>query len=108
MPSHLSMPARIAIHAAIAMVGKRELDSSSTPDVNACQPKHDWKLTIVSEDSICGAGQLGFRASLQPWHSFLNRFAEVAPCPETQAESCLWQPSNLSLGHVPELPTPEP
>jgi hypothetical protein len=26
----------------------------------------------------CGAGQLGFRASLQPRHSFLNRFAECA------------------------------
>ncbi len=26
----------------------------------------------------CGAGQLGCRASLQPWHSFLNRFAECA------------------------------
>jgi hypothetical protein len=53
---------------------------------------------------ICGAGQLGFRASLQPWHSFLNRFAEVASCPE----GCLAQPSNLGLGLVPELPIPAP
>jgi hypothetical protein len=29
-----------------------------------------------------GAGHLGFRASLQPWYSFLNRFAECATCPE--------------------------
>ena len=50
----------------------------------------------------CGAGQLGFRASLQPWHSFLNRFAEVASCPE----GCLAQLSNLGLGLVPELPIP--
>ncbi len=42
--------------------------------------------------------------SLQPWHSFLNRFAERASCPE----GCLAQPSNLGLGFVPELPTHDP
>ncbi len=53
---------------------------------------------------MCGAGQLGFRTSLQLWHAFLNRFAECASCPE----GCLAQPSNLGLGHVPELPIPAP
>ncbi len=52
----------------------------------------------------CGAGQSGFQASLQPWHSFLIRFAECASCPE----GCLVQPSNLGLGHVTELLIPAP
>ncbi len=59
---------------------------------------------IVSENWICGAGKLGFRISLQPWHSFLNRFAEVASCPE----GCLAQLSSLDLGLVPELLIPVP
>ncbi len=37
-------------------------------------------------------------------HSFLNRVAEVASCPEDS----LAQPSNLGLGLVPELPIPAP
>jgi hypothetical protein len=66
-------------------------------------------LTIApdeEEDWICSAGNLGSRASekLQPWHSFLKRNIECDPCPEGR-----WaQPSNLRLGHVPELPTPAP
>ncbi len=50
----------------------------------------------------CGAKQLGFRASLQPWHSFLDRFTEVASC----SEGCLAQPSNFGLGLVLGLPIP--
>ncbi len=56
----------------------------------------------VPQNWICGAGQLGFRVSLQPWHSFLNRFAKVALCPE----GCRAQNSNLGLGLVPELLIP--
>jgi hypothetical protein len=46
----------------------------------------------------------GSRISVQPWHSFLNRFAICASCPE----GSLVQPSNLGLGNVPELPIPAP
>ncbi len=52
----------------------------------------------------CGSRQLGFRTSLQPWHSFLKRFVEVSSCPE----GCLAQPPDLDIGHVPELPFPVP
>ncbi len=41
---------------------------------------------------------------IEPWHSFLNRFAGCASCPE----ACLAQPSNLGLGQVPELAIPAP
>ncbi len=52
-----------------------------------------------------GRGSLAYAgASLQPWHSFLKGFAEVASGPE----GCLAQPSNLGLGLVPELPIPAP
>ncbi len=48
------------------------------------------------------AGKLGLRASWQP--SSVNRFSECASC----SEGCLAQPSNLGLGHVPELPISAP
>ncbi len=37
-----------------------------------------WEATIVPDDWNRGTGQIGLRASLQPWHSFLNMFAKVA------------------------------
>jgi hypothetical protein len=84
-----------------------DLRQIRAPGVTACQPNHGWEVTIVSADKICGAGQLGFRASLHPWHSFLNRFVKIASCPE----GCLSQPrvesrSRLVSESPPMIPAP--
>ncbi len=75
--------------------------------VTACQPNDGWKVTIAPLDGMRDAMRCGFRASLNPSHSFLYRFCRIyvfswglpsaALESRTQAYSWVADPSALAV-----------